>query len=244
MRSHIAILKKKYMDLILSGRKTVESRITMNACEPFGKIGVGERIYLKVSSGPFIGITKAMAVDTYEGLDAGEVMKLYEKYDEAVCGGKAYWESKQKCRYASLIRLGRVEPCYRYPDYKKSMKAWHVIEEMDGVGENEGAALPCEAECGGRFGVRLTEGALRNCYVRLRGEEMFVEGVLELDLPGGERVVTDIVEGRRMVRWRGWGKYFGAYELEGGDWVDFVRVGEGRYRVMFRKEKESAEYGS
>ena len=46
---HIAILRKKYFNLILSGKKTIESRFSYNKIAPYKQVEVGETIYLKES---------------------------------------------------------------------------------------------------------------------------------------------------------------------------------------------------
>lgn len=44
---HLVILKQKYFEMVLSGEKTIESRWSMNKCAPYGKVGVGDTIWLK-----------------------------------------------------------------------------------------------------------------------------------------------------------------------------------------------------
>ena len=54
-KSHLVILKKPYLEAILSGRKTIESRFTKTKRPPFGQIEAGDRLFLKLSSGPVCG---------------------------------------------------------------------------------------------------------------------------------------------------------------------------------------------
>ncbi len=68
MAQHVAILYKRYIDLILAGRKTVESRLTKGLIEPYGRIEPGDRIWFKVTSGPFMATAIADAVAFHEGL--------------------------------------------------------------------------------------------------------------------------------------------------------------------------------
>jgi len=49
---HVAILKPGYIQAILAGTKTIESRLTKTAQPPYGKVVTGERLYLKASGGP------------------------------------------------------------------------------------------------------------------------------------------------------------------------------------------------
>ena len=47
MRIHIAILKRSYLSLILTGQKRLECRLTKISCPPFGQIAGGEKVLLK-----------------------------------------------------------------------------------------------------------------------------------------------------------------------------------------------------
>ena len=47
MKYHLAILTPGWIDLILDGTKTIESRFTKVRCAPFGKVHEGDSVYLK-----------------------------------------------------------------------------------------------------------------------------------------------------------------------------------------------------
>ncbi|QQE12128.1 ASCH domain-containing protein [Planctomycetota bacterium] len=258
-KAHIAILKKKYMDMILSGEKTIESRITKTGCAPYGRIEVGDRIYLKISSGPFVGITKAVRIEQYHHLNGEHIMKLYEQFDDQVCGGKKYWEGRKDCRFATFIWLGEVEPIDVAPRYTKSMKAWHIIQEANCENKN----ISCSTEaldrlsalnrgtvkseqtdeikqehgCEQDWTVSLSAGAIRNGYIRMSKDwqNQITDGMTLL-LPNNELVETDIAHGRGMIRWRGWSGLFERYNMQVGDEARFVSQGGGRYRVLFVKQ--------
>ena len=51
MKYHLAILTPGWIDLILDGSKTIESRFTKVRCAPFGKVHEGDSVYLKESGG-------------------------------------------------------------------------------------------------------------------------------------------------------------------------------------------------
>ncbi|WP_432797037.1 hypothetical protein [Poriferisphaera sp. WC338] len=126
-RTHVAILKKHYANLILSGQKTVESRITRTACAPYNNISPGDPIYIKISSGPFIAHTTALSIHFYDALSPYKLQSLQEKFNHAVCAPEEYWHEKQNCSFATFIQLGPITPTSIGPEYIKSMKAWHVI---------------------------------------------------------------------------------------------------------------------
>jgi hypothetical protein len=226
MAVHVAILKRPYLQWILSGRKTVESRLTRTAQPPYGAVQAGERLFLKVSAGPFLATAVAAEVEQLAQLTPEAVRKLYRKYNAAVCGDAAYWQSKAASRFATFIRLRDVEPIDVGPRYRKvNMKAWHVLPEQ---------ASPL-------MEVALTAGAIRNRYVRwpwptTRAEADANGEAVTLLLADGQEVRTERVGGR--LRWRGWAAYFAAEGLAGGDRVRFVAVGEGRYRVSFHRSRD------
>jgi hypothetical protein len=55
---HLAVLVEPYLSLILEGKKTIESRFSVNRHAPFEQVGKGDIIILKKSSGPIVGICK------------------------------------------------------------------------------------------------------------------------------------------------------------------------------------------
>ena len=127
---HVAILKPGYIDAILDGRKTIESRLTKTMQPPHGKIMEGERLFLKASGGPFMATAIAGGVLSFTDLDPVAVQQLREQYDEPICGDDAYWDTKRDSKYATLIELTKVEPIAVGPPYKVAyMKAWYVLDE-------------------------------------------------------------------------------------------------------------------
>ncbi|RME18863.1 MAG: hypothetical protein D6800_15035, partial [Candidatus Zixiibacteriota bacterium] len=54
-------------------------------------------------------------------------------------------------------------------------------------------------------------------------------------MPDGQEVVTGFATGKPMLRWRGWGAYYLAHDMQPGDKVRIVSMGDCRYRVTFHK---------
>ncbi len=55
MNHHLAILKKQYLDAILAGRKTIESRLYQTKQKWLSQVNAGDKIFLKASSGACYG---------------------------------------------------------------------------------------------------------------------------------------------------------------------------------------------
>lgn len=218
---HVAILKPGYIRDILTGTKTVESRLTKTNQPPHGKVAPGDRLFLKASGGPFLATAIARDVMSWDNLDPAGVAKIEKKHRPAIGGDDAYWQAKRGSRFATLIRLAEVEPFDIGPSYKVAyMKAWYVLDS---------ALSPLRETV-------LTAGAIRNRYAALPGRrgEPAPAASVTLELPGGESVVTDVVRGR-VLRWRAWGPLYDSAGAQPGDRLRFVTVGTNHYRVSLHK---------
>ena len=69
MKHHLAILTPGWIDLILDGKKTIESRFTKVRCAPFRKVHEGDSVYLKESGGLVKGMFRVAEVETFENLN-------------------------------------------------------------------------------------------------------------------------------------------------------------------------------
>ena len=218
MPIHVAILKKPYIDLVVDGQKTVESRLTQNALPPYRMIQLGERIYFKESCGPFRAMGVADTVEFHEGLTPSEVNAIRRKWNDRICGDDAYWKLKANRRYASLISLRDVEPIDFAPRFTKSNGlAWFVLDET----------------CDPMFETVVTRGAIRNGYLSVPpAVHAFPASGFELELPDGQRIKTEIARGG-MMRKRGWLAIYKSHGVRVGDRVRFVQTGRHRYRILF-----------
>src|SRR5262245_20163342 len=107
---HIAVLLKPYLDLVLSGRKTVECRLTRQARDPYERIEAGERIYFKQSAGPY-GVTAVVDHVMFEsGLTPKRLQEIRRDYNDEIRGDASFWNYKRNSLFCSLIWLKDVQP--------------------------------------------------------------------------------------------------------------------------------------
>jgi hypothetical protein len=222
MSIHVAILKRPYLKMILSGQKTVESRLTRTAQPPYHAIETGQRIFIKASSGPFMATAVAGEVEQHQGLEPHDILRLRMRHDRTVCGNDEYWELKSQSRFAVFVHLTHVEPIEVGPKYPKSMRAWHVLDD---------SLSPL-------MDTPLTGGAIRNHYLSLPSSSARMRRQkLILLMPDGREITTAFADGKPRLRWRGWGAYYQPLHLTPGDTVRFVALGGRRYRVTFLKQR-------
>lgn len=125
----MAILQKAYLDMILSGGKVLECRLSRTARAPFGRISPGERIFLKLSGGPVCGEALSERVLFFDGLTPARIEQLRRRYDRLVMAGEEFWLSRSAARYCSLIWLSGVRRVEPYRISRRGMNAWITSDD-------------------------------------------------------------------------------------------------------------------
>jgi len=131
---HLVILKKPYLDAILAGRKTIESRFIKTRHSPFGRIAAGDRLFLKVSSGPVCATAVVAAAEIFENLTPKQIAAIKEKYNRQICGSDEYWHSIADCRFGILAWLKDVRNIKPVYIDKKDWRGWVVLTNKENFG--------------------------------------------------------------------------------------------------------------
>ena len=84
MQHHLAILAPGWIEPILHGSKTIESRFTKVRCAPYGKIHAGDLVYMKESGGPVKGQFTVAKVETFDNLTDAIVDQIYDTHCEKI----------------------------------------------------------------------------------------------------------------------------------------------------------------
>ena len=133
-KNHLVILKKPYLDAILAGRKRIESRFSRTKRSPFGQVDVGDKLFLKVSSGPICATATVAAVRNFESLTPEQITKLKEQYNHYIRGSDEYWRSKADCKFGFVLWLKDVRAIEPVRIGKKDWRAWVVLTEKENFG--------------------------------------------------------------------------------------------------------------
>lgn len=129
---HIAILLSKYVDAILEGTKTIESRFSLHKREPFGTVKTGHIIYFKRKGGAIAARAVVDRVETVDRLTPLKMKALETKYGWAIGAPASYWKGKRTAKYGTLIWLRHAEPVHAMIDPWAIVKfcpgrAWYSI---------------------------------------------------------------------------------------------------------------------
>ena len=129
MKKHLAIFRGRAGELILSGRKTIESRFSRVKNPPFGVIGSGDLVYIKPSGKEIIGEFRVKKVIFFDGLNADDLSDLRKKYGSKLAVEEEYWDRIAKAHFGTLIFIGDssrfITSPVKFP--KKDLRGWVVL---------------------------------------------------------------------------------------------------------------------
>jgi len=132
--THLVILKKQYLDKILDGTKTIESRLTKGKYPPFDCVSTGDVLFFKESAGLVVAKAKAAAVKQFSNLTPQAIAKLKTEYNDRIGGEDEYWQMKADSRYAVLVKLKNVEIIPPRRIHKNDWRAWVVLKKPNDFG--------------------------------------------------------------------------------------------------------------
>jgi len=138
---HLVILKKPYLDMILEGRKRIELRLYKTKHPAFGRVFAGDKLFLKISSGPVCATATVEAVKNFENLTPGGILDLKRRYNHDIGGGDEHWQSRMDCKYCLLVWLKDVKTIEPVRISKKDWRAWVVLTEKNDFGLLKNAAI-------------------------------------------------------------------------------------------------------
>jgi len=129
MTRHLAIFSsKEYIEAILKRTKTIEGRLSKDKIAPFGIIGHGDIILLKLKGGMVFGQVEVDNVLFYENLTGEIVGKLRKEYSGEMLVDDEFWTQHANARYATLVFLNNPKR-YLAPlkVVKKDRRPWVVL---------------------------------------------------------------------------------------------------------------------
>jgi len=132
--SHLAILKKRYLDKILDGSKPVELRLLKAAFPPYSSIAIGDKLFLKQSSGPVCAIAQVSSFQEHSNLTPKKISQLKAVYNHLVFGTDEYWKEKAESKYAVFIWMKDIKKIKPRMINKQDMRAWVVLSKKENYG--------------------------------------------------------------------------------------------------------------
>jgi ASC-1-like (ASCH) protein len=126
---HLAVLLEPYLDFILTGKKTVESRFSLKRCPPYRRVSPGDVLLLKRASGPVLGISRVADVLFYE-LDRDRLKSIRKTHADAICPASGdFWREREGASFATLIWLEKVKAIDPLSVKKRDRRGWVILTE-------------------------------------------------------------------------------------------------------------------
>lgn len=132
--SHLVILKKCYLDKILDGSKPLELRLLKAAFAPYGAIAIGDRIFLKQSSGPVCAVAQVSSFQEFSNLTPAKIKQLKAIYNHLILGSDEYWQMKSDSKFAIFVWLKNIRTIEPVMICKKDWRAWVVLTKENNFG--------------------------------------------------------------------------------------------------------------
>ncbi len=131
---HLVILRGPYLNAILEGLKTVESRFSKTQRYASIDISVGDVIFLKESSGPVCAKATVSRVKYFRNIRPQDVLQIKGRYNQQIVADEQYWQSKMDSRFGFLVWLTDVKLIEPVRICKKDWRAWVVLTNRENFG--------------------------------------------------------------------------------------------------------------
>jgi hypothetical protein len=126
---HLAVFNQPYLDLLLEGRKTVESRFSAVRCAPYQRVATGDVLLLKPAGGPIVGLCLVQHVWFYT-LDRSSWHDVRRTFARELCAQDTeFWQARTHAQFATLMRVTKPTTIQAVECEKRDRRGWVVLRE-------------------------------------------------------------------------------------------------------------------
>lgn len=133
MTDHLAILKKKWLEKIISGEKTIESRWYKQKRTPYQKIAKGDMLYFKETGKPVTAKATAQEVLFFDMLTEEKIRNILENYGKEINITVDAVSRLLDKKYCTLVVLENVQKIQPFQINKKGygiQAAWITVDNI------------------------------------------------------------------------------------------------------------------
>ena len=131
MTTHVAILRPRYIDLVLDGAKTIEARLSVCRIAPFGIVATGDELFLRAGASGYAARASVGRVWSFDCVTPGLVRELRTRFEARIQGGSAFWKAKRSVQFATFIKLRNVQETAQGPPLVRKpgdRRAWFAMD--------------------------------------------------------------------------------------------------------------------
>ena len=122
---HVAVMSEPFLSYVFNGKKTVESRFSINKIAPYGKAQTGDVVFMK--AGPIIGCFTISWVKTFD-LQEYPINEIAKEFGAQICGDEAFWRDKSTKHYATLMGITNIQRLTPVRITKFDRRAWMTLK--------------------------------------------------------------------------------------------------------------------
>ena len=127
-RLHLAVFIDPYLDWVLDGSKTVESRFSSVRCAPWNMVEADDVVLMKRFSGPIVGAFAIGSVTSYE-IEEGDLELIRELFGDAIRPEEDdFWDQRSGAKYATLMGILDCHTIEATPIPKRDRRGWVVLD--------------------------------------------------------------------------------------------------------------------
>lgn len=124
---HLGVFIEPFLRHILDGKKTIEARFSCRKVAPFACVEQGDVLLLKRTGGPIIALCEVLNVWSYQ-IHSESLSEIRRLFADAMCASdNDFWSARESTCYATLLRLGTVQPISPVSWEKRDRRGWVVL---------------------------------------------------------------------------------------------------------------------
>ena len=125
---HLAVLLEPYLQHILDGSKTVESRFSRNRIAPYNAVASGDVVLLKRSAARAVSAICIVSRVWFYQLDPDTWDQIRRGFADALrADNQTFWEQRKGAQFATLMRIGEVYPLPPIEVPKRDRRGWVIL---------------------------------------------------------------------------------------------------------------------
>lgn len=125
---HLGIFTPDAVQLIFSGKKKIDGRFSQIKIPPFGKVGRGDQVLIKIAGEKIVGQFTVDRVLSFDHPAPEELALLRRKYARDLELPKTFWLDHERVNYVTLMFIKSVSKFLIAPEVpKKDLRPWVVL---------------------------------------------------------------------------------------------------------------------
>lgn len=125
---HLGVFVEPFLQYILDGKKTMETRFSVVRCAPYERVEGGDVILLKKSGGAVVGICRIRSVRFYRlEKDSWDEIKTFAR--DICAEDPEFWEQRKRTSFATLMRIDNVKAVTPITIKKRDRRGWVILRE-------------------------------------------------------------------------------------------------------------------